>query len=120
MQQHLSELSLAHHAEESDDKELRQLIGYLQQWEGLLGVAWDRTSYDPLQSRLADRVIKKSMFPIPYSPMRYIQCLGSRGIDVYLRCGKCRNVPGGILQSSKIGKTSKEEKRKYRSRYPDG
>ncbi|QJE02174.1 type VI secretion system tip protein VgrG [Massilia forsythiae] len=33
VQQHLSELSLAHYADESDDKELKQLIGYLRQWE---------------------------------------------------------------------------------------
>jgi type VI secretion system secreted protein VgrG len=33
VQQQLSELSATHHAEDTDDKELKQLLGYLQQWE---------------------------------------------------------------------------------------
>lgn len=43
VQQHLSELSLAHHAEETDDKELKQLIGYLTQWEAGSNVDRDGT-----------------------------------------------------------------------------
>jgi type VI secretion system secreted protein VgrG len=31
--QHLSELSATHHADGTDDKQLKQLIGYLNQWE---------------------------------------------------------------------------------------
>lgn len=31
--QHLSELSATHHADATDDKQLKQLIGYLNQWE---------------------------------------------------------------------------------------
>ncbi|KQV51757.1 type VI secretion system Vgr family protein [Massilia sp. Root335] len=31
---HVSELSAAHHADGTDDKQLKQLIGYLNQWEG--------------------------------------------------------------------------------------
>jgi type VI secretion system secreted protein VgrG len=33
VQQQLSELSTAHHADDTDDKELKQLLGYLKQWE---------------------------------------------------------------------------------------
>jgi type VI secretion system secreted protein VgrG len=33
VQQQLSELSVTHHADDTDDKELKQLIGYLKQWE---------------------------------------------------------------------------------------
>jgi type VI secretion system secreted protein VgrG len=33
VQQQLSELSATHHADDTDDKELKQLIGYLKQWE---------------------------------------------------------------------------------------
>lgn len=33
VQQKLSELSATHHADDSDDKELKQLLGYLKQWE---------------------------------------------------------------------------------------
>jgi len=33
VQQQLSELSMAHHADSTDDKELKQLIDYLKQWE---------------------------------------------------------------------------------------
>jgi type VI secretion system secreted protein VgrG len=33
VQQQLSELSLTHHADDTDDKELNQLLGYLKQWE---------------------------------------------------------------------------------------
>ena len=33
VQQQLSELSATHHADDTDDKELKQLLGYLQQWE---------------------------------------------------------------------------------------
>lgn len=33
VQQQLSELSAAHHADDTDDKELKQLLGYLKQWE---------------------------------------------------------------------------------------
>jgi type VI secretion system secreted protein VgrG len=33
VQQQLSELSVTHHADDTDDKELKQLIDYLRQWE---------------------------------------------------------------------------------------
>jgi type VI secretion system secreted protein VgrG len=33
VQQQLSKLSAAHHAEDTDDEQLKQLIGYLRQWE---------------------------------------------------------------------------------------
>lgn len=33
VQQHLSELSATHYADDTDEKELRQLVGYLKQWE---------------------------------------------------------------------------------------
>lgn len=33
VQQQLSELSATHHADDTDDKELKQLLGYLKQWE---------------------------------------------------------------------------------------
>jgi type VI secretion system secreted protein VgrG len=33
IQQHLSELSATHHADDTDEKELKQLIAYLKQWE---------------------------------------------------------------------------------------
>jgi type VI secretion system secreted protein VgrG len=32
-QQHLAELSVTHYADDTDDKKLKQLLGYLQQWE---------------------------------------------------------------------------------------
>lgn len=44
------------------------------------------------------RVGRLFLFPTP--TMRYIQYLGSRVNEVYLRCGICRNFSGGILQSS--------------------
>ncbi|MGZ5199114.1 MAG: type VI secretion system Vgr family protein [Telluria sp.] len=41
VQQHLSELSATHHADDTDDKELAQLIGYLKQWESGSNTASD-------------------------------------------------------------------------------
>ena len=44
VQKHLSELSVTHHADDTDDKELSQLIAYLKQWEA--GSNTDKDSPD--------------------------------------------------------------------------